>query len=76
MLFYCDLQGFTRIADTTPRDELVGLLDDYFECMIETLHEHGGEVLKFLGDGLLAIFKLDDGEDVCRTALDAPWNLR
>ena len=71
MLFYCDLQGFTRIADTTPRDELVGLLDDYFECMIETLHEHGGEVLKFLGDGLLAIFKLDDGEDVCRTALDA-----
>lgn len=70
-LWYCDLQGFTRLAETTPRDQLLGMLDDYFECMVETVHERGGQVLKFMGDGLLAIFNLDDDAESCRAALDA-----
>ena len=73
VLWLCDLRGFTKIADSTPRDELIPMLNDYFEAMVDTIHEYGGQVLKFMGDGLLAIFRLDDdGEgDVCACALDA-----
>lgn len=72
VLWYCDLQGFTKIADTTPPDELIKLLNDYFENMVEPIHDAGGQVLKFMGDGLMAIFELDnsDNADVCRIALD------
>ncbi len=70
-LWYCDLQGFTKIADTTPRDRLLGMLDDYFECMVTTVHEHGGQVLKFMGDGLLAIFTANRDAASCGAALDA-----
>ena len=47
------------------------MLDDYFECMVTTVHESGGEVLKFMGDGLLAIFNLRDDAESCRAALEA-----
>ena len=72
VLWYCDLQGFTKIADATPPDELIKLLNDYFENMVEPIHAAGGQVLKFMGDGLMAIFELDKSDDaeVCRTALD------
>jgi adenylate cyclase len=68
-LWFCDLQGFTRLSDTMPRDQLLTLMHDYFECMVDALHAHGGHVLKFMGDGLLAIF--NEGEDgrSCRAAL-------
>lgn len=76
-LWFCDLEGFTKIADTAPRDQLLGMLDDYFECMVTAVHEHGGQVLKFMGDGLLAIFKGDSVADSCDAALDAAdWLLR
>lgn len=72
VLWYCDLQGFTKIADKTPPDELIRLLNDYFENMVEPIHAAGGQVLKFMGDGLMAIFELDDSDDadICRIALD------
>ncbi len=70
-LWYCDLQGFTKLADTTPRDRLLAMLDDYFECMVTTVHEFDGHVLKFMGDGLLAIFNLGDDAESCRAALEA-----
>ena len=53
------------------------MLDDYFECMVTAVHEHGGQVLKFMGDGLLAIFKGDSVAESCDAALDAgDWVLR
>lgn len=70
-LWYSDLEGFTKLADTLPRDQLLGLLHDYFECMVTTVYEHQGEVLKFIGDGLLAMFNLSDDEASCRAALEA-----
>ena len=70
-LWYCDLQGFTRLSDTTPRDRLLAMLNDYFECMVTTVHEFEGQVLKFMGDGLLAIFNLRDDAESCRAALEA-----
>jgi adenylate cyclase len=66
-----DLQGFTRLADRLPADQVVRLLDDYFDCMAEAIENHGGEVLKFIGDGLLAMFEAQDERDACGRALQA-----
>lgn len=73
VLLLSDLRGFTRMADTTPANDVVAMLDDYLELMCEPVHRRGGQALKFLGDGLLATFDLRDAveADVCRTALDA-----
>lgn len=71
VLWYADLQGFTKIADSTPRDQLITMLNEYFGCMVEAVHEHRGQVLKFMGDGLLAIFRLDEDDNVCASALGA-----
>jgi adenylate cyclase len=55
----CDLRDFTRISDNWPRDDVIDLLNDYFDAISEPILRHGGEILKFIGDGLLAIFPLD-----------------
>ncbi len=70
-LWSCDLQGFTKLADAVPRDQLMALLDDYFDCMVTTLHDRGGQVLKFRGDGLLAIFNYGEDAESCAAALSA-----
>ena len=71
VIWYADLAGFTRLAETLPKEDLIGLLNDYFEIMVDVVHAHDGHVLKFLGDGLLSIFRLDEMSDVCGIALDA-----
>ena len=71
IIWLSDLRGFTRIADTTPREQLVPLLNEYAECLATAVHDHGGQVLKFMGDGLLAIFDLDDVGTACGMTLDA-----
>jgi len=71
---YSDLRGFTAMTAAKPRDEIIALLNDYFECVIGAVHAHGGQVLKLIGDGMLAIFPLGDAAFrpyVCRSALDA-----
>ncbi len=70
VLWFSDLTGFTRIADTLPREQLIELLNAYADCLVGVVHEHGGEVLKFMGDGILAVFNGAQGE-ACRRALDA-----
>src|SRR6201997_466485 len=57
-IMICDLRDFTRISDNWPRDDVIDLLNDYFDAISEPIARHGGEVLKFTGDGLLAIFPL------------------
>jgi len=73
VLFFTDLQGFTALADTTPGKELIALLDDYFGCMVQPVVQREGEVLKFMGDGMLAAFAvvLNDRAEVCAAALEA-----
>jgi len=51
----CDLRDFTAISDNWPRDDVIDLLNSYFDAMSEPIARHGGEILKFIGDGLLAI---------------------
>jgi adenylate cyclase len=76
VLWYSDLQGFTRIADTVEPDEVLTLLNDYAECVVNVIHDHGGQVLKFMGDGILAMFPLDEGGVACARALDAATRAR
>ena len=74
VLWLSDLRGFTRIADTVPAEQLIPFLNDYQGCLVSAVHGAGGQVLKFMGDGLLAMFNIDEGagpEDGCRRALDA-----
>ena len=59
-----DLRSFTALSDALPRDALLELLNAYFETMVGAFHAHGAEVLKFMGDAVLAIFRIDAGAPV------------
>jgi adenylate cyclase len=74
-ILICDLRDFTRISDSWPRDDVIGLLNDYFDAMSEPIARHGGEILKFMGDGLLAIFPLSQ-PSACADLLNAVTEAR
>ena len=74
VIWSSDMRGFTEFTDKAPPREVTDLLNRYFDCQAPAIHEHGGEVLKFIGDGLLAIFRTGDDGDygtTCRRALAA-----
>ena len=73
VLVFTDLRGFTRLADTAPREELISTLNSFFDCMVGPITDRGGQVLKFIGDGLLAVFDLADrpNRSVCEDSLSA-----
>ena len=73
VIWYADIRGFTTIADTTPGLVVIELLDAIFETLTASLRSRGGQVLKFLGDGMLAIFPFVDAtrDETCSQALDA-----
>jgi len=59
-IMICDLRDFTAISDNWPRDDVIDLLNGYFDAISEPIARRGGEILKFMGDGLLAIFPLSE----------------
>jgi adenylate cyclase len=73
VLMATDLRGFTALSDRLPGEELIDLLDDYFEAVTQPVQSGGGEVLKFIGDGVLAIFTVGARTEAEATsaALDA-----
>jgi adenylate cyclase len=73
VLWYADIRGFTATADAAPGLTVVQLLDDVFETLTAALRPRGGQVLKFLGDGMLATFSYDEANraETCRRALAA-----
>ena len=73
VLWYADVRGFTSLADATVGPVLVEMLDDIFETLTAALRPHGAQVLKFLGDGMLASFAFVDAtrDETCGRALDA-----
>ena len=71
-----DLVGFTQISETVGPEAVLALLNDYAEAQVEEIEAHGGHVLKFMGDGILAIFPDEDTTRACARALDAAANLR
>jgi adenylate cyclase len=74
-IWLSDLRGFTALSDRLPAETVVEILNHYFDCQVATIRTHGGEVLKFMGDGLLAVFPIAerDGniQEVCARVLDA-----
>jgi adenylate cyclase len=73
-IWYCDLRGFTQMSNELPRDLVIATLNDYFDTVARPVIARGGEILKFIGDAMLAIFPMQDDLDrdgKCRVALEA-----
>jgi adenylate cyclase len=75
VVWFSDLRGFTRITDTAP-EQAIPLLNDYSDAIVSAIHEHGGDVLKLIGDGTLAIFTAEDRKNACGAALSAAIRAR
>lgn len=69
-ILICDLRDFTQMSDMWPRDDVIELLNAFFDAMSDPIEEFGGEILKFMGDGLLAIFPLSN-PDACSNMITA-----
>ena len=59
-LWLCDLRGFTQLTSSLSSAELIQVMNDYFDAMAEAVWSHGGEILKFMGDAMLVVFRIDD----------------
>ena len=74
-IWLSDLRGFTALSDRLPAETVVDILNQYFDCQVSAIRSHGGEVLKFMGDGLLAAFPIADADgdihQVCARVLEA-----
>jgi adenylate cyclase len=72
VIWLSDLRGFTNLSESSPRDELIEILNCYFGPMCDAVEASGGEVLKFIGDSVLAIFPTElDAAAACHRALAA-----
>jgi adenylate cyclase len=70
VIWFSDLRGFTRITDSAP-EQIIPLLNDYADVIVSAIHAQGGDVLKLIGDGILAIFTAADRAHACAAALAA-----
>jgi adenylate cyclase len=72
-LLFADLRGFTALSESSPPSEVISTLDAWFDRIAGSVHAFGGEVLKFMGDGVLAIFPVASGSprNACDAALKA-----
>ena len=71
VLWFSDLRNYTRISDTSPPEQIIPLLNDYAEAVVSAVHQHAGDVLKLIGDGVLAMFPAGERDRACAAALDA-----
>ena len=78
-IWFSDLRGYTRLSDSAKPAEIIPLLNEYADAVISAIHEHDGDVLKLMGDGILAIFTGADRIAACEAALaaaqDAPLRI-
>jgi adenylate cyclase len=71
VLWSSDLRRFTEMSDRLSGESLIGVLDDLFDLQAKAIADHGGEILKFVGDGLLAIFPVSGPGEAARAAANA-----
>jgi adenylate cyclase len=71
VLWSSDLRRFTQMSDRLPGESLIGILNDLFDLQAKAIARHGGEILKFIGDGLLAIFPVANPDEAARAATNA-----
>jgi adenylate cyclase len=71
-ILICDLRNFTAMTDNAQHGEIVTLLNRWFEAIGTAIGAHRGDILKFMGDGLLAVFPLEESRNATGDrALDA-----
>ena len=78
-LWFSDLREFTKMSEHLPADELLKLLNDYFELIAAATTANGGEILRFIGDAMLIVFPIDDRvskQSACHAALEAARDAR
>lgn len=79
-IWLSDLRGFTALSDRLEAEVIIDILNQYFDCQVPPIRKHGGEILKFMGDGLLAVFPIarDGGNlgEVCGRVLEAAHEAR
>jgi adenylate cyclase len=79
-IWLSDLRGFTALSDRLPAETVIEILNQYFDCQVSAIATHGGEVLKFMGDGLLAVFPFDESVGdigkACAKVLEAACEAR
>jgi adenylate cyclase len=76
VLWFSDLRGSTAISESIGPDEIIPFLNDYAQASIDAVHDEGGDVLKLIGDGVLAMFTNEDMGAARRAALKAEHRFR
>jgi adenylate cyclase len=76
VLWFSDLRDYTRISDTAPPEQIIPMLNDYADVIVSCVHWQGGDVLKLIGDGVLAIFPAADRAQACLAAITAASKAR
>jgi adenylate cyclase len=76
VLWFSDMTGYTRLSEKVETDQLIPLLNDYAEAVITSVQAAGGDVLKLIGDGILAIFAGRKPHEACSAAMRAERSLR
>lgn len=72
VILFSDMRNSTGFAEQMPRDEYLALLNQYFETVLQPVKDNGGEVLKFIGDAVLAVFPItEDGSDKLSQTINA-----
>jgi adenylate cyclase len=79
-IWLSDLRGFTALSDRLMPEVVVEILNQYFDCQVPSIRKHGGEILKYMGDGLLAVFPIARGNgnvgEVCGRVMEAAREVR
>ena len=77
VIWFCDLRGSTPLAQSMSRDEFLACLNEFFDCVAGPVLDHGGQILRFIGDAALAIFPIENEFDeisldaACKSAVAA-----
>ena len=71
VLWSSDVRSFTALSDRVPGQQVIAILDKIFDAQARAIAKHGGEILKFIGDGLLAIFPVEAPDQAARAATEA-----
>lgn len=78
-IWFSDIRGFTTMSEGLSAEQLVTTLNDYYGRVVNAIYDHQGEVLKYIGDAVLAIFPVQsfaDSGEACRAALAAAFEAR
>lgn len=73
-LWFSDLRNFTHLTETLATEQVLELLNEYFELVAAAVTARGGEILRFIGDAMLIVFPIDDNmcqQTACNAAIDA-----